>query len=30
MEQIASIVAPVATTIAAFVVASNFGARITG
>ena len=30
MEQIASIVAPIATTIAAFVVASNFGARITG
>jgi hypothetical protein len=30
MEQIASIVAPVATTIAAFIVASNFGARITG
>jgi hypothetical protein len=30
MEQIASIVAPVATTIAAFIVASNFGARVTG
>lgn len=30
MEQIASIVAPVATTIAAFVVAANLGARITG
>jgi hypothetical protein len=30
MEQIASIVAPVATTIAALVVASNLGARITG
>ncbi len=30
MEQIASFVAPVATTIAALVVASNLGARITG
>ena len=30
MEQIASIVAPVATTIAAMIVASNLGARITG
>jgi len=30
MEQIASIVAPVATTIAALIVASNLGARITG
>ena len=30
MEQIASIAAPVCTTIAALIVASNFGARITG
>lgn len=30
MEQIASIVAPVATTIAAFIVAANLGSRITG
>ena len=30
MEQIASYVAPVATTIAALIVASNLGARITG
>lgn len=30
MESIASIVAPVATSIAAFIVASNLGARITG
>ena len=30
MEQIASIVAPVATTLAALIVASNLGARITG
>ena len=30
MEDIASIVAPVATSIAAFIVAANFGARITG
>jgi hypothetical protein len=30
MEQIASITAPVCTTIAALIVASNFGARITG
>jgi len=30
MEQIASIAAPVCTTIAALIVASNFGARVTG
>lgn len=30
MEQLASIIAPVATTLAALIVASNFGARITG
>lgn len=30
MEQIASILAPVATTIAAFIVAANLGSRITG
>jgi hypothetical protein len=30
MEQIASILAPAATTIAAFIVAANFGARTTG
>ena len=30
MEQLASILAPVATTIAAFIVAANFGSRITG
>lgn len=30
MEQIASILAPVATTLAALIVASNFGARVTG
>jgi hypothetical protein len=30
MEQFASVLAPVATTIAALIVASNFGARITG
>jgi len=30
MEQIASIAAPICTTIAALIVASNFGARITG
>lgn len=30
MEQIASILAPVATTVAALIVASNFGARTTG
>lgn len=30
MEQIASLVAPVATTVAAFIVAANLGSRITG